>query len=295
MSRTEKQKERILIVSKTGLISQDVQSILKKKGVYFIALSARNFETKSNFEGYLLDKCKTHRISSLINCAAIINSKECQNNPNLAYTVNAELPRLLSNVCAHIDIKFFQLSTEAVFGSGQFGQIRSESDTPEPKNIYGKSKRDGELNIHPSCRHLILRLPRIISSKTQLFSLLINKIIQGEKIRVANDIYSTPIASFCAAERITNIILEQATLFRQKIIHITGSERLSLHETFIKLLDYKFHSNIIPELSNFFEPNPMEELFKNGGLASNYIEPITFYETKQSFNIGEKNEPYFRK
>ena len=288
MLRTEAQKERILIVSKTGLISQEVQSILKKKNVFFLALSARNFETKPNFEGYLLDKCKTYGISSLINCAAVINSKECQNNPSLAYTVNAELPRLLSDVCANLDIKFFQLSTEAVFGSGQFGQIRSESDTPAPKNIYGKSKRAGELNIHPSCRYVILRLPRIISAKSQLFSLLISKIITGEKIKVASDIYSTPISSMCAAERITSIILEQTNLFSHKIIHITGSERLSLHETFIKLLDYKFHSNIIPELSNFFEPNPVEELFKNGGLASNHISPITFFETKQSFNIGEK-------
>ena len=250
-------------------------------------MSARNFETNPNFEKYLLDKCKVHRINSLINCAAVINSKECQDNPKLAYIVNAELPGLLSNVCSTLDIKFVQISTEAVFGSGQLGQIRSESDTPKPKNIYGKSKRDGELNIHPSSKHIILRLPRIISTKTQLFSSLVNKIIKGEEIKVAKDIFSTPISSICSAERIINIVLGEINLFNQKIIHITGSECLSLYETFIKLLDYKFHNNIIPELSNYFEPNPPEELFKNGGLVSNYIEPITFHETKNSLNIGE--------
>ena len=184
--------------------------------MFFISLSARNFDTNPNFEKYLLDKCKVHRINSLINCAAVINSKECQDNPKLAYIVNAELPGLLSNVCSTLDIEICSNQYRSCIWFWPVRSIRSESDTPKPKNIYGKSKRDGELNIHPSSKHIILRLPRIISTKTQLFSSLVNKIIKGEEIKVAKDIFSTPISSICSAERIINIVLGEINLFNKK-------------------------------------------------------------------------------
>ncbi len=56
-----------------------------------------------------------------------------------------------------LDIKFVQISTEAVFGSGQFKFVQS-SDTPKPKNIYGKSKEMGNCIPHPSISFLRLGL-----------------------------------------------------------------------------------------------------------------------------------------
>ena len=279
----------ILIISKNSLISEEIQKQCQKQNIKYVSISAQKFENNLDFENQLTKIANIHNIDFIVNCAALTKNDKCVNNPEKAYFANSILPQLLSNICAKLDIKFIHLSTEAVFGSGQLGQLYRENDTPTPKTTYGITKRQGELNINPLCNFIIVRLPKLISPKKQLFSILTDKIRRGLEVEVAQDIYSTPISSFCATQKILEVILNFNDFSFQKIVHITGAKRLSLYQTLDLLFDKKMTNKIIPVSHKFFEPNPVEEPFLNGGLKSNFVKPIPFNKTFESFNIGEKN------
>src|SRR5512133_3304152 len=51
----------------------------------------------------------------LVNCAALANLEACEENPDLARTLNAEIPGELAHACARKGVRFVHISTDAVF------------------------------------------------------------------------------------------------------------------------------------------------------------------------------------
>ncbi len=79
----------------------------------------------------------------VINCAALANLEECEKFPDQAKILNIDLPRELATACAERNIRFIQLSTDAVFDGTKEGSY-SEEDIPNPQSIYSQTKLDGE-------------------------------------------------------------------------------------------------------------------------------------------------------
>ena len=79
----------------------------------------------------------------LINCAAIADLDVCEDMPELARKLNAEIPGELAKACAERNIKFIHISTDAVFDGAKDG-FYTEEDTPNPISVYSRTKFDGE-------------------------------------------------------------------------------------------------------------------------------------------------------
>ncbi len=80
---------------------------------------------------------------ALINCAALANLEECEEHPDRARILNAEIPGQLAHACAQRNISFIHLSTDAVF-DGTKASSYTEDDEPNPQGIYSQSKLAGE-------------------------------------------------------------------------------------------------------------------------------------------------------
>ena len=80
---------------------------------------------------------------ALINCAALANLEECEEYPNQARILNAEIPGQLAQACALRNISFIHLSTDAVFDGTKVGTY-TEEDQPNPQGVYAQSKLAGE-------------------------------------------------------------------------------------------------------------------------------------------------------
>lgn len=104
--------------------------------------------------GHLVE---VHNFDLVVNCVAMASHEGCEAAPQDAYLVNGHFPGKLAEACASSGAFFVQISTDAVF-DGEHDEPFTETDTPRPKSIYGKSKLLGEkLTLEAGETPLILR------------------------------------------------------------------------------------------------------------------------------------------
>lgn len=94
----------------------------------------------------------------LVNCAAMTDVDNCEENPQEARAVNGEAPRQLADRCADIGARLIHVSTDYVF-DGETASPYVERAEPNPVQAYGGSKLAGEQAVRESgVDAVILRL-----------------------------------------------------------------------------------------------------------------------------------------
>ncbi|HTB97728.1 MAG TPA: dTDP-4-dehydrorhamnose reductase [Terracidiphilus sp.] len=91
----------------------------------------------------------------ILNAAAYTAVDKAESEPDLAYAINAEAPRVLAEEAAQLGAIFVHYSTDYIF-NGQKESAWLEEDPPEPINIYGRSKLHGEQAIQAACRRFLI-------------------------------------------------------------------------------------------------------------------------------------------
>lgn len=211
---------------------------------------------------------ETNKIDVIVNCSAIIGFLNCYNDSKNAYLVNSVLPYLLCSECNLCSVKFYHISTEAVFPSGIKNSLYSETDVVDPETVYGNSKFIGEQSISNFSNSVIIRLPRLFGWGNQIVYQLYKKIQNREKIKVSTDLYSTPVHVKLVAQEILKIIENKILSKFGNIIHITGDTLLSLYDLMKKILDKNKLIFLEKTDSSFFNNDNKEPLLLNCGLIS---------------------------
>lgn len=79
----------------------------------------------------------------VINCIGIVKQARAAHDPLASISINSLFPHRLGQLCRAEDARLIQISTDCVF-SGRTGHY-SESDIPDPVDLYGRSKLLGEV------------------------------------------------------------------------------------------------------------------------------------------------------
>lgn len=128
---------RWVIVGSEGMLGRDLCEELESKNV--LALSKSDCDVTSRDQ--VKNVIEKHDL--VINCAAYTAVDDAENNPELAFEINAKGPMNLASVCKEKNAKLIQISTDYVF-SGDASVPYRESDPTNAKSVYGKSKEAGE-------------------------------------------------------------------------------------------------------------------------------------------------------
>jgi dTDP-4-dehydrorhamnose reductase len=80
----------------------------------------------------------------VINAVGIVKQRHDAADAIQSIAINALLPHRLAAACARVDARLIHLSTDCVF-SGSRGAY-SEADTPDARDLYGRSKLLGEVD-----------------------------------------------------------------------------------------------------------------------------------------------------
>ncbi len=144
----------------------------------------------------------------IINAAAYTNVDKAESEPELARAINATGPGVLAEEAKKINAVLLHYSTDYVFDGTKYSPY-VETDTPNPLNVYGQTKLEGEQAVAASgCVNLVLRTSWVYSMRQGGF---VTKVLQWartqEVMRVVDDQISSPTSRLMA--EITNSLVSR--------------------------------------------------------------------------------------
>lgn len=143
----------------------------------------------------------------ILNAAAYTAVDRAESEPELAMAINATAPRILAEEAARRNVLLVHYSTDYVFdGSKQGPWI--ESDSPNPMNVYGKSKLAGEEAVqHAGGRHLIFRTSWVYGPHGNNFLLTMLRLgRERDKLSIVDDQVGAPTTSIALADATRTIV-----------------------------------------------------------------------------------------
>ena len=179
---------KIVLTGCSGLVGSDLWKRLENQHELFALGRNKPEFIEQNFwrEGDIVDTESTIKIieklnpDCVIHSAAISNPDECELNPKLAYQVNGLGTRNLVLACQKFDTEMLYISTDQIF-DGKKESPYTELDSPNPVNVYGKSKLWGEKYVKTLLRRFyIVRTTLVYGPRRPTF---VDRVVQSCKTR----------------------------------------------------------------------------------------------------------------
>jgi dTDP-4-dehydrorhamnose reductase len=193
---------KILLFGKNGQVGWELQRSLAPLGE-LVAPGRDDAELcgdLGNLDG-LARTVQTVRPDVIVNAAAHTAVDRAESEPELARTLNALAPGVLAHEAAKLGAWLVHYSTDYVFdGSGS--RAWTETDTPAPLSVYGRTKLEGERLIQAACpQHLIFRTSWVYAARGGNFAKTMLRLAQErERLTVINDQFGAPTGAELIAD-----------------------------------------------------------------------------------------------
>jgi dTDP-4-dehydrorhamnose reductase len=144
---------KTLLIGARGQLGTDIRATWPADGL--VPLTSDDLDVTDR--DAVFAEISGHRPDVVLNTSAFHNVDVCEDEADRAFAVNAIAPKYLADACAEHGAALVHLSTDYVF-SGDARRAYSETDAPDPINVYGASKAAGEQIIRQRLeRHYIVR------------------------------------------------------------------------------------------------------------------------------------------
>ena len=177
--------KKILVLGSTGQIGTALKKDLTKWcEATFLNRNDLDFADIESLSA----KLKDFKPDFIINSAAYTDVDQAEEFQENAFQVNSFAVEKLSKLANSIGAVLVHFSTDYVF-DGKKNTPYTETETPNPLSIYGKSKLEGERFVEKNCsKFLILRTSGVISKNNDNFISKIKKLSKTKKeLLVIND------------------------------------------------------------------------------------------------------------
>ena len=193
---------RILLFGKGGQVGWELQRSLAPLGEV-LALDHDSADgVCGNFTELdgLVATVRRVRPDVIVNAAAYTAVDKAESEPALARTINALAPGVLADEAEKIGAWLVHYSTDYVFdGSGSAPW--QESDLANPLNVYGQTKREGELAVARCTRHLIFRTSWVYAAHGANFvQTMLRLAAERDSLKVINDQFGAPTGAELLAD-----------------------------------------------------------------------------------------------
>lgn len=194
----------ILVTGRNGQVGTELPSSLKSLGAV-IALGRSAMDLSS--PDAIRSTIRSTRPDIIVNAAGYTAVDNAESEPAIARQINAVAPGILAEETLRLGALLVHYSTDYVF-DGSKGSPYIEDDTPNPVNIYGRTKLDGEIAIAATgCRHLILRTSWIYSETGTNFVLTMLRLGREKKhLAIVEDQIGSPTSAMRLAEATSKIL-----------------------------------------------------------------------------------------
>jgi dTDP-4-dehydrorhamnose reductase len=224
---------KVLVTGGNGQLGQSLQKAVKPQKLLdfdFQDLQNLDLTNRQNLEAYF----SKNPIEYCINCAAYTAVDLAEEQEDVAYAVNADGVRNLTEVCKKHQVTLLHISTDFVFDGKQTTPY-TEHDAPNPLGIYGASKWQGECEIQDNMdQFFIIRTSWLYSEFGHNFVKTMLQLSHSKKqIRVVSDQIGSPTYAGDLAEVLVKIILSSSTDYG--VYHFSNSGAVSWHDFAVEI------------------------------------------------------------
>lgn len=183
------------------------------------------------------DTIRRIRPNVIVNAGAYTAVDKAESEPELVTAINATAPGIMAEEARLLGCFLIQYSTDYVFDGTKEGAYL-ETDSPNPLNVYGRSKLSGEEAIQSvDVPHYIFRTSWVYSNRGHNFLRTILRLArERDELRIVDDQVGAPTWARAIAES-TALALAQAITARginverlnetSGLYHLTAQGRVS--------------------------------------------------------------------
>ena len=213
---------RILITGAQGQLGHALQQALAGEDLVLKDLPSFDL-TRPDSEAQIV----AARPSAILHVGAYTNVDGAEREPDRAMLVNAHGTTMVARAAATINARLIYLSTDYVFDGNQTTPYREE-DMPHPVNVYGQSKREGEIAALAGCPNtLVVRTAWLYGHAGNNFVKTIMR-LAGEKpfLDVVGDQRGCPTN----ADDLALVLKDLVKTDLRGICHVTNTGDCTWHE-----------------------------------------------------------------
>lgn len=267
---------KILITGSNGMLGHDLINALKERHDLIPTTSKTlDITDKKQTIDYIRDK----KPDIVINSAAYTDVDGCEENRELAYSVNGEGVRNLALACRDIDCPLVHISTDYVFDGSATEPIREDGEIG-PISVYGKSKLEGEEAIQEILdKYFIIRTAWLYGINGRNFPKTMLELAENHpEITVVYDEVGTPTYTPDLAEGISRLIETDY----YGIYHLTNSGSCSWCEFARYIFEIAGRDvKVIPVTASEFArpaPRPSYSVLDNSNWIERGFKPLRSYK-----------------
>ncbi|RKY39404.1 MAG: dTDP-4-dehydrorhamnose reductase [Candidatus Omnitrophota bacterium] len=181
----------LLVTGAEGMVGSYLREVFSDTELYLTDID--NMDV-TNF-ALVEETIKKVKPSAILHLAAETDVDHCQQYPDKAFKVNVFGTQNVAMLCRKYDILLVYVSTAGVFG-GDKREPYTEFDTPNPVNIYGLTKLEGERLVERILyRYFIVRAGWMIGGEDKdkkFVGKMIQLMRERKEIRVVYDKIGSP-------------------------------------------------------------------------------------------------------
>ncbi len=230
----------ILLTGKNGQVGWELQRTLMPLGKV-VALDVADMDLADPVA--IREAVRSIRPQIIVNPAAYTAVDKAESEPGLAQAINAEAPGVFAEEAKALGAWMVHYSTDYIFDGEKTGAYL-ETDTPNPQNVYGRTKLAGEEAVRTAGgKHLILRTSWVYGSRGHNFMLTMLRLARERKeLRVVDDQIGAPTWCRSLAEITAQILAQLHTPGRDDgqvsgTYQLTSSGKVSWHGFARAILD----------------------------------------------------------
>lgn len=182
---------KVLVTGVNGQLGYDVVKELKKRGHQAVGVDRKEMDLTSTEQ---IKECiETVNPEAIIHCAAYTAVDKAEDEEELCRRVNTIATKEIAECAKKLDIPMIYISTDYVFDGTKDGEY-TEEDTPNPINVYGKTKHEGEVYVQELLeKYYIVRISWVFGENGNNFiDTMLRLAKDRDEINVINDQVGSP-------------------------------------------------------------------------------------------------------
>lgn len=216
---------KVLVTGVNGQLGYDVVKELEKKGHQAVGVDRKEMDLTSTQQ---IKECiENVNPEAIIHCAAYTAVDKAEEEEELCRRVNAIATKEIAENAKVLDVPMIYISTDYVFDGTKDGEY-TEEDIPNPINVYGKTKYEGEVYVQELLnKYYIVRISWVFGKNGNNF---IDTMLRLSKDREHLNVINDQVGSPTYTKDLSTLLVDMIESDKYGIYHATNEGYCTWYE-----------------------------------------------------------------